>query len=371
MNVLVIAKTDKLAINVIRCLRMSGMTAHLMCSESILGARFSRYCSSWIKLEAGLFDSPFTEAIARINDCCKRQEIDVVMGVDLPAIRMLSAIQSGLTHAKVFPVAKPDQLWMLDNKWSFFQFLREYHLPVPKTVLVESTGQLDELEKTGLRFPLIVKPVQLEDGIGVRKLYSLADARAHVLEDRPAHRLPLLFQEFIPGTDVDLSILADNGVVLAWTIQKWLSDGTLAFVDDGHVLDLGRKMAAAARFHGVAHFDMRRDERDGSVKILECNPRFWATLRESMWNGTNFVDQGISLCTGKPAAKLGLNQQIVYTFPSRALASLAKGDFSVLKRLSAENLQDAWQTISDPLPLAHKFNDKFSRKRRERIQAGS
>jgi predicted ATP-grasp superfamily ATP-dependent carboligase len=293
------------------------------------------------------------------------------MGVDLPAIRMLSIIQARLTQAKLFPVAQPDQLWMLDNKWSFYQFQREHHLPVPETVLVESMDQLEKVEESGLKFPLIVKPVQMEDGIGVRKLHSLAEARAHVRTDDPAHQFPLLFQEFIPGTDIDLSILADNGTVIAWTIQKWLPDGTLAFVEDEQILDLGRRMAASSQFHGVAHFDMRRDERDGSVKILECNPRFWATLRESMWNGTNFVERGIRLCTGIPAEELGINQQIIYTFPSRAMASLVKGDVSVLKRLSVENLQDAWQTISDPLTLAHKVKEKFAKSQRNRIQVGS
>jgi predicted ATP-grasp superfamily ATP-dependent carboligase len=360
MRVLVIAQNDKLAINVIRCLRMAGMTACLMGADSRSVARFSRYCAIWIKADGGIFNAPFTGAVGQIDDCCEQQGIDLVMGADMPAVRMLSSIHARLTRVKTFPLASPEQLQMLHNKWLFSQFLREQHLPVPATVLVKSE---DELTRIPLEYPLIVKPVEMEGGAGVKKLNSPTDARAHLLRDNAAHRLPLLFQEFIPGIDVGLSVLANQGEIVAWTIQKWLSTGALEFVADEQVLALGKKITAASGFHGVAHFDMRRDERDGAVKILECNPRFWASLRESMWNGTNFVEQGIRLAQDRLLDPM-INRRITYVFPARALVSSIKGNLFGLRQFSIASLRDAWQTCSDPLVLACQIKQKWSKHHR-------
>ncbi|HEX7652629.1 MAG TPA: ATP-grasp domain-containing protein [Verrucomicrobiae bacterium] len=245
---------------------------------------------------------------------------------------------------------------MLDNKWALARFLQSHHLPVPRTWRVESEEQLSGLD---LPYPVIVKPVQLENRQGVKQIDSLTAAVAHLREPHPAHRLPLLFQEYIPGTDVDLSILANHGEVVDWTIQQWVKPGTLRFIDDEAILGLGRQLAAACRFHGLAHFDLRRDDRDGSVKVLECNPRFWATLRESMWNGTNFVARGIQLATGQLAPAQQVNRQITYSFPSQTLATCLKGDFSGLRGLNTESWQGTWQAFSDPLTWLHKVRSQL------------
>lgn len=120
-------------------------------------------------------------------------------------------------------------------------------------------------------------------------------------------------------------------------------------------------MVAASGFHGVAHFDMRQDERDGSVKILECNPRFWATLRESMWNGTNFIECCVRMAEGQPHRQPKINRCLTYAFPAKVLAAFLKGDFSAPRRLSLASWRDAWQTFSDPLTFAYQVKRKFFR----------
>lgn len=42
------------------------------------------------------------------------------------------------------------------------------------------------------------------------------------------------------------------------------------------------------KWSGIAHIDLRYDEQDGQVKILEINPRFWASLPGTLIAGVNF-----------------------------------------------------------------------------------
>src|SRR3989304_3891130 len=107
---------------------------------------------------------------------------------------------------------------------------------------------------------------------------GLDELRAHVESNAPYSHPPLILQEFIPGKDIDLSVLAVGGRVVASAVQQWPDSGMLEFCEHPEVEELGRKVVSLFNYDGVAHFDMRIDERTGRVLVLECNPRFWYTM---------------------------------------------------------------------------------------------
>ncbi len=99
--------------------------------------------------------------------------------------------------------------------------------------------------------------------------------------------------------DIDLSVLALKGEIVAWTVQSWNEDKILEFSVNARCCALGREIIARTNFHGLAHFDMRIDDRDGTIKIIECNPRFWSSVAASMWQGTNFTELGVEAVMGE------------------------------------------------------------------------
>ncbi|HTJ00445.1 MAG TPA: ATP-grasp domain-containing protein [Dongiaceae bacterium] len=348
-NLLVIATNDKLALNVLRCAHVAGMTTHLLGGAHLTASRYSRHCASWTPASLDFFQPPYDRAVAAINRCCAEKIVHVVVGVDLPAILLLATIREQLTGAHVFPLAPPELIRRWHNKWTFAQFLKEQGLPHPRTFLVESPDQLEQLP---LEYPLVVKPLDREGGWGVRQLNSQAEARAHLQQNSPAARLPLLFQEFVPGEDIGLSVLAHRGELVQWTVQRALPHGGLEFLESAGIRELGEKMVRAAGYHGVANFDLQRNARDGTVKVLECNPRFWASLPASMWNGVNFVAAGVNLLTATELRRQPQPRQIIYTTPFQVLTQLLRGDLTAPGRLSRESLREAWMLASDPVTLA-------------------
>jgi predicted ATP-grasp superfamily ATP-dependent carboligase len=52
-------------------------------------------------------------------------------------------------------------------------------------------------------------------------------------------------------------------------------------------------------FVGVAMLEWKRDLRDGQLKLLECNPRFWGSLHQAVLSGVDFPALLVALARGE------------------------------------------------------------------------
>ena len=349
MNVLLLCRTEIFALNVLRCLADSKVKSCVFGHGKMWSVSLSKHCREYVQCYFTDFRNPGAGLIEKINTYCETRKIDFVIPTDYETAYLLAKIKRHLKRCtKPFPVSEPDVLEMLDDKWEFAKLLAANDLPFPKTFLVET---FEQLEKIDLPFPRIVKPFRVRrvwsGGIGAS--YLKKNQAEYLASGRDKGSCPLLVQEFIPGIDIDLSILAHEGKIVSWTIQKWIKNDTLQFMSSKEILDLGRKVVAAVNYDGVAHFDLRIDERDGSVKFLECNPRFWGTLRASMWNGVNFVGDGLMVGQGKISMRQNVSKDITYVLPATILSKLLRGKLSEIRNIPDASKQDLKQIISDPL----------------------
>jgi predicted ATP-grasp superfamily ATP-dependent carboligase len=70
---------------------------------------------------------------------------------------------------------------------------------------------------------------------------------------------------------------------------------------DARLEAFGRRMLDALGWHGVAMVEFRQDSRDGELKLLEVNPKFWGSLDLAMAAGADFPGD---LCRMALGAKL-------------------------------------------------------------------
>ncbi len=151
-----------------------------------------------------------------------------------------------------------------------------------------------------LPLPVVIKPLADSGGRGVAVHRTAADRDARIA----AGPYPLLAQAYVDGQDVDLSFLADRGRLVAWSVQVREPDGAIRYIEDENVVAIGRKLAAASGYHGLAHIDMRYDGPSREkVQVIECNPRFWGTFQYTLGLGVDFLGLGVELSRGvSPAA---------------------------------------------------------------------
>jgi predicted ATP-grasp superfamily ATP-dependent carboligase len=303
MKILVLADDDFFSRWVTVSLATAGHRVSVMAPGTHRLPRLSRHCQASALCGSEGLRRHDRSLLEGISTYCRDHRVDWVVPADFPAIRLLAEGRRELKGVGVFPLSEPELIERLNDKWEFYLLLHKLGFSTPKTRLLESAEQA---RTEPLEFPLMIKPVRGEGGVGVHRIDS-REALSSFVDDYGARfGWPCLVQDFIPGRDIDLSVLADHGRVVAWTIQQRPRElpEVVEFLHHPRVLELGSALIAACGYHGVVHFDMRIDERTNELLMIEANPRFWASLRHSVWSGVNFPALGIALGRGEDVGRL-------------------------------------------------------------------
>ena len=110
-----------------------------------------------------------------------------------------------------------------------------------------------------------------------------------------AGRKQLLIQSYLKGSDTDISILAGNGEILAYAIQKNTAEkNTFKYsksIKFSHNEDLLRDTRAIIKdlnYSGIAHLDFRYDPINNTYQLIDFNARYWSSILGSLNAGINF-----------------------------------------------------------------------------------
>jgi predicted ATP-grasp superfamily ATP-dependent carboligase len=345
MNVLLLSNGPGISLQVLYCLRAMGVRPHVFGSKNARILRSSRFVASFTENELAE-DDACANALARVIAALG---IDLVVPGDEHTTRILVRIASRLPAAS-FPLADEATFRLLSDKWAFHGFCTEHGIPVPRTVFVGARAQIDgERLEAELGPNLVIKPTNEGNSNGVVICDSGAALQRLVGENADYPYAPLIAQEFIPGIDVDCSILASNGRVVCSAVQR-REDGRFLFGGYDVLADLCERIAAQSGLNGVAHFDARLDSRDNAVKLLECNPRFWASITAALWCGINFVEEGIQYAQGRPVNGKRVLADATYLPWTKMASHLLHRHFPAVHLARPERAGLA-NAVADPLPV--------------------
>ncbi len=288
---LIVSTIDRFTIALVRTAALAGHQPYVATDRRWGVDRLSVHARRRLVLDHDALVEGTPEALARLNEFIRHRRIDLVVPADTRCTRMLSRCGTAVQGAALFPMPSTELFDRLYDKWHFYELLANAGLATPRTVLAASVTAASEID---LRFPVVIKPRQGENGHGVYLLNDKAALSAALRSADREGRLPLLVQEWIPGWDIDLDLCADRGELTVWLAQIRDPQG-MHFVRDERVFALGRAICRAVGYHGVAHVDMRVDNRTGEVVVIEFNPRFWGSLIWASWTGVNFLSAGAAL----------------------------------------------------------------------------
>lgn len=246
--------------------------------------------------------SASTSLVDGVNALCMEEQIGIIVAADTRGTRLLHRIEPQLSASvRCFPMCRQQVFEQLYDKARFAALLEDLGLPGPKTRLIRNE---DELQKLDLGAPIMLKPTQGEGGRGIVKLSDRQRLLEVAAERLEGDGNTLLLQQFVPGRDVDISLLAHDGRCVAWTQQERRAPGRMRFLADDRALKLAQHLVKATGYHGVMHLDMRLDAKSDELLFIEANPRFWGSLCYSVWNGVNFLDLGIRMMDGEDVTSI-------------------------------------------------------------------
>jgi hypothetical protein len=297
--------------------------------------------------------------IQAVNRIAAVQAGCVVLPADTIASGMLAAAAPSL-HCAIFPSPPRALLDTFNDKWLFHRLCLEHEVPTPKTVLIErkdassSRGFMQTVQP-----PIVVKPTSRMAGEGVAVIANLDEYDSQILRNDAYCYSPFIVQQFIPGRDIGISILAIRGEILCSAVQ--INAGKdIRFLENKHLFAAAERLVKRTEYTGVCHFDAREQSEDGSIWIVEANPRFWGSLEAACWCGLNFTAAGLALALKRPVNEPSSLTEGIYPGLTAALLSILSGR---LDRTERGRQQRAFlrNILTDPPGCAIRLQDAIRR----------
>ncbi|MEO7495950.1 MAG: ATP-grasp domain-containing protein [Massilia sp.] len=292
-SALILGVVPSLTWAVARCIRRAGGRAVVLAwhpfSPMSLSGDCSRYLT-WAGIrKQGLRLDP--AALDQVRRVCRSNAIDAVLSADYDTALLLAACGSE-AGIPVCAVANPATLETFNNKWNLTRLVEHIGLPCPPSrFIVDEQALLD----TGLGFPLITKPLDLWASVGFQVHQTREHLAATLSREQLSAPFPLIAQSFVPGCDAGASFLASHGRLRAYSVFHHRRRGWRDFKHEPRVRGYLETFIAATSYSGVGHIDLRYDQARDEYKILEINPRFWASLLYAAQAGLNYPDLLIRL----------------------------------------------------------------------------
>jgi predicted ATP-grasp superfamily ATP-dependent carboligase len=328
------------------CLREKGTFNYLVTSERAAPFRYSPYCHGFEPFDFGTSDDNLDCLQAMIDRIVQTHGIDVIVCCEGGAALPMILLGNRIRHP-VVPLPSLKDFWVHNDKWLFRQLCEDIGVPTPKSLRFADKLQLqfDELA-TALGTPFIIKPNDCEGGRGIVKIGSTQEFENKIRLDDAYCYGPLLAQEFVPGQDIDISLLASGGEILCHAVQ-FVKGGVTCFVQANELLGLARRIVERTGFNGLVHFDARQDSRDGSFKFIESNPRVWASINRAKACGLNFLGAAIDLAMGRRPEGVRSIAGVHYRASPEFFGRLFTGQ-APLDELDLATMAQVWDDFRNP-----------------------
>ena len=225
--------------------------------------------------------------IDQVEEICQDLQVDCVLPADHSATMLLSEYGYGIRSARVAGVPHAGLMRSLHDKWNFSRILERLGLPQPQTELAVDASSL---AATSLEFPVITKPVDRSGGVGFQVHHSREQLEQRIVEGGLAADYPLLVQEYVPGQDVGFAFLARHGQLVAHAAFEQTVRGGRRYFDAPRLRQHVALLVRETEYHGVGEIDTRYDPATDEYKLLEVNPRFWASVVLAARAGMNFPE---------------------------------------------------------------------------------
>jgi predicted ATP-grasp superfamily ATP-dependent carboligase len=194
----------------------------------------------------------------------------------------------------------------------------------------------------------MLKPLDRTGGTGVIRIDE-HNARAEI---ERVDYAPILTQAYVEGADRCISLACREGKVLRQAIYEH-ERGTFRFFADAALTEVAAEIVSALNLTGLVNFDARITT-DGTISMIECNPRFTFNMDVAMVAGLNFADWTASSPGSLPEQEIRIPKAL-----ARALLSFQKpllADFRMLLHWLKDPLIFALVSIGYPqrwrLPVA-------------------
>lgn len=270
-------------------------------------SRYSR--AAFVYPDPAADSQGFVSAIVAL---ATQHRIELVIPMTEITTLLLTGERDALPAGCRVPFPSQDIIARASDKAAIVELARECGVPIPAT---HTVANVEEARKAApqLTWPVVIKParsrVRTASGwvsTGVEYATDAADLTRRLEALNPAI-FPVLLQERIAGEGVGVFACYDRGKPIALFAHRRIREkppsGGVSVLRESAPLDAAaaehaNRLLRALGWHGVAMVEFKRDDRDGSLCLMEINARFWGSLQLAIDAGVDFPAMLAELALG-------------------------------------------------------------------------
>ena len=235
----------------------------------------------------------------------EKEQIDVIIPNFDAELYNFIAIAPRLKALGIHSFLPSVEMFDARDKLNLFSFGQKHNLMVPKDRAIYSVNDLYLLgEEFG--YPLVVKGKYYEAVVA----YTLEQAQKAFYKISAKWGLPIIVQQFINGTEVNIAALGDGeGNVISIIPMKkmYITDKGKAWagitLEDDKMLTLAKDFVKATKWRGGFEIEIMKTTND-ELYIMEINPRFPAWIYLSAGAGQNQPAALVQMALGEKVATM-------------------------------------------------------------------
>lgn len=257
---------------------------------------FSKYCRDKVVYPSPKAEERFIEYLIPVLE---RGDYNVLFPVADACLKPIIENEREISQYTRIALPPPLVFQRGYDKGLTLQIAMENNIPCPRTYFPGLPEDISPI-LSRIEYPVVLKP---RVGSGRRGVTVCESPKEVLLRYRQSVEQfgPMLIQEYIPyGGELGVYALVNRHCEMrAVTAQRRLRsypvDGgpstlreTIRNEASETAIDQAYRLLRAMRWSGVAMVEFRVDGRDGSLKLMEVNPRFWGSLQLSILSGVDF-----------------------------------------------------------------------------------
>jgi predicted ATP-grasp superfamily ATP-dependent carboligase len=374
-------------LSVVRSLGRAGVRVYVPGAHANIRLAASRYARQLAVPEG---DAPWHDRLLAwlLGPDARPLHGAVLLACNDPGVELLARHREALLPLYRLDLCNPPaQLAMLD-KLETYRLAAECGVDAPAVWRVDDEAGLEAV-RADLRFPLIVKPRssaafqrRFPGGRKHLRAATIDEARRAIRTMRDAG-LGFILVEFVPGPDdrgcthctyVDRAGTPVFDLTIRGIRRSPPGEGESTYVVSEHFHEAAAPTRTFLRhvgLLGVACTEFKLDERDGRLKLIECNGRFVGPNEVLVGSGLDLAPWVYRRAVGLPAGALPEGRAGVRLWDPRrdfaAYRSLGRaGEITLWQWLrSLRPARPFWFRPDDPMPtIAHAWHVAAGRARR-------
>ncbi|MBI3551231.1 MAG: ATP-grasp domain-containing protein [Elusimicrobia bacterium] len=288
-KVLITGGLERKTLAASRCLAEFGHEVHVGDSSILAPGLWSRYCRKRVLYPSTRYKPD--EHLAFLRELLAREKYDFVLPCSEYEVHLYTEHFEELGPLSHFALPPKDKLPYAMDKAKTNEAARRLGVPCPRGWAPLSESELDAALAEIGEMPVVIKPRVASGARGLSIVKDKGLLRQTYLETHARYPWPVM-QEYIPsdeGGNVTVVILGKNQEVLTRFSYVRLREFPVAAGASTFVESVARpdqegfsvKLLQGIGWTGIGMVEFRRDNRDGTPKVIEINERLNASTQLS------------------------------------------------------------------------------------------